>query len=368
MSGLADSSVLSSSDTMPDSISQIGSSLDEMPYAHGGAVGAGLIKQSCDDFIVDEDLGFAPDGDGDHWLIRVRKRNTNTLWLRGQLARIAVVKPMDVGYAGLKDRQAVTTQWFSVPATGADQVDWQELGLDDVELLEVSRHHKKLRVGSLRGNRFQITLRQVTASEPDMLHRLQALRQFGMPNYFGAQRFGHDRDNLVKANALFSGRIRRIERKQRGLLISAVRSQLFNEVLALRIAEGHWNQPLPGDAMLDEQGQVHQLGDDIDDILLAECASLRLHPSGPLWGRGRSTVTKQVAELENRALQPFEKWRDKLEHVGLKQERRALRIPLPDLNWQRDGDTWQLSFTLPAGCYATVLLRELVDEHEKYME
>ncbi|MEW8506173.1 MAG: tRNA pseudouridine(13) synthase TruD [Candidatus Thiodiazotropha sp.] len=337
--------------------------LGEMPLAFGPPLGSGVIRTTPDDFQVDEDLGFPADGDGEHLLLHVRKRQTNTHWLAGQLARYAGIPPKDVSYAGMKDRHAVTTQWFSLRMAGREQPDWGELENDLIQILAVHRHRRKLRRGSLRGNAFKIRIRQLQADRAQLEQRLTLLRESGMPNYFGAQRFGREYGNLEQAERLFAPGRPHMDRQLRGLTISAVRSQLFNQVLAERIAQGNWNTPLKGDYFSLDASRSG-FGDDREDsaALSRRCRIQDIHPSGPLWGRGRPLVKDEAGELEERVLQPFESWRNGLEHVGLKQERRPLRVRLGDLGWQFDSEECLvLSFYLPAGCFATVLFRELVD-------
>ncbi|MES9991172.1 MAG: tRNA pseudouridine(13) synthase TruD [Candidatus Thiodiazotropha sp.] len=337
--------------------------LEEMPRALGPPLGSGVIRATADDFQVDEVLGFEADGDGEHLLLQIRKRDTNTHWLAGQLAGHAGIPPKDVSYAGMKDRHAVTTQWFSLRMAGRPQPDWAELESDLIQILAVHHHRRKLRRGSLRGNSFKIRIRELQADREQLQQRLTLLRASGMPNYFGEQRFGHDYGNLAQADRLFAPGRARMDRQLRGLVISAARSQLFNQVLAERILEGNWNTPLKGD-YFSLDGSRSGFSDDKEQVeeLTRRCALLDIHPSGPLWGRGRPLVNCETGELEERVLLPFERWRNGLEHVGLEQERRALRVPLKDLSWQFDAEEClAISFFLPAGCFATVLLRELLN-------
>ncbi|MEW8400040.1 MAG: tRNA pseudouridine(13) synthase TruD [Candidatus Thiodiazotropha sp.] len=337
--------------------------LEEMPRAFGSPLGSGVIRVTPDDFQVDEELGFEADGDGEHLLLHIRKRETNTHWLAGQLARHAGIPPRDVSYAGLKDRHAVTTQWFSLRMAGRPQPDWGGLESDLIQILAVHRHRRKLRRGSLRGNRFKLRIRELEADRAQLEQRLTRLRGSGMPNYFGEQRFGHDYGNLAQAERLFAPGRARMDRQLRGLVISAVRAQLFNQVLAKRILQGNWNSPLKGDHFsLD--GSRSGFSDDREqsEALSRRCDLQDIHPSGPLWGRGRPLVDGEALTLEERVLLPFESWRNGLEHVGLEQERRPLRAPLRELSWEFDSkDCLGLGFYLPAGCFATVLLRELLN-------
>jgi tRNA pseudouridine13 synthase len=335
-----------------------------MPRASGPSLGRAVIRQRPEDFQVDEELGFEPSGDGEHLLIHLRKRNTNTHWLAGQLARHAGLPSKEVSYAGLKDRHAVTTQWFSLRLAGRAEPDWSGLDSAQVEILAVHRHKRKLRRGALRGNRFNLLLRHLEADQGALDQRLQGLRRGGMPNYFGEQRFGHDYQNLNRFDELLcNGPRRRIDPHLRGLLISAVRSQLFNEVLAERIERGCWKTPLAGDCfMLDGSRSFFFYDDAEDPDLVSRCETGDIHPSGPLWGRGLVPVSGLAAELETSVLSPFVLWRERLEHLGLAQERRSLRLPLDDLEWQFEPAqaSLRISFFLPAGAFATVLLRELL--------
>ncbi|MEW8624468.1 MAG: tRNA pseudouridine(13) synthase TruD [Candidatus Thiodiazotropha sp.] len=337
--------------------------LAQMPYAHGTPVGRGVIRSCADDFQVDEALGFLPDDEGEHLLVQVRKRETNTQWLAGQLARLAGIDRKDVGFAGLKDRHAVTTQWFSLGMAGRPEPDWQALDNERIEVLAVHRHKKKLRRGSLHGNHFILRVRQLSGVREAINTRLQQLQHAGMPNYFGEQRFGHDYSNLDEANRLFSPSRPRMNRSLRGLIISAARSQLFNQVLAARIEQGNWNSPIPGDYFrLDGSRGGFADHEEQPERLDTRCNVLDVHPTGPLWGRGRSLVKEDTERLETQVLAPFELWRNGLEHVGLQQERRPLRVALKALEWRfLENRDLELRFFLPAGCYATAMLRELLD-------
>ncbi len=327
-----------------------------MPFAHGGPALRAVLRQQPSDFIVDEDLGFEPAGHGEHVWLKLRKQSNNTEWLARQLARFAGVAPMTVGYAGLKDRHAVTTQVFTIQMPGLESPDWSQLGLDGVEVVEQNRHDRKLRRGALRGNRFQITLRQVQGDRELAEQRLQALASQGAPNYFGEQRFGRDGDNLEKARALFAGA--RMPRHLRSVLTSAARSYLFNQVLAQRVEALSWNQALPGEVFSLDASRSWFVADDDDQS--ARLAEGDVHPSGPLWGRGRLPSVDQAGSLEQAVADAEAELCAGLEKAGLKQDRRALRVMPAELTWEwLDDDSLRVSFALPAGCYATSLLREV---------
>lgn len=337
-------------------------SLGDEAYALGPPTVRGRARAAPEDFQVEEQLGFVPDGAGEHVFLQIRKRNANTDWLARQLARIAGVRPGEVSYAGLKDRHAVTTQWFSVQLPGREMPDWSGLLSDDVQLLTAVRNSRKLRRGALRGNRFTIVLRDLRGDMVALAARLTCVAAQGVPNYFGTQRFGHDGGNLDKAAALFAGSLKVRDRHVRGLYLSAARSHLFNRVLSQRIADGTWNAALPGEAMMLEGTHSVFVTDVIDAAIAQRVNEFDIHPTGPLWGRGSLLARDAALALETAALAPFSAFRLGLENAGLAQERRALRVRVMDLVWEFPAaDVLQVRFQLPAGSYATSVLRELID-------
>ncbi|HEX9802188.1 MAG TPA: tRNA pseudouridine(13) synthase TruD [Gammaproteobacteria bacterium] len=320
----------------------------------------GAIRSVPEDFIVEEEIGFFPDGEGHHAWLHIRKRNTNTEWLARELATLADVPLGEVGYAGLKDRHAVTSQVFTVNLSGKAEPDWQQLASDDIAFLEIDRHGRKLKRGALRENRFILTLRELAGECDDLEQRLQRIAADGVPNYFGEQRFGHGFGNLAMAAAMFRGEWRESVRHKRSLYLSAARSYLFNKVLSARVADGSWHRALPGESLMQEGSTscftVRLIGSDIEKRIAAG----QLHPTGPLWGRGRPTSLAEALAFELETLAGEDFWKAGLEKAGMEQERRALRLPVRKLQWQwLDAATLQLQFALPPGAYATSLLREI---------
>mgnify|MGYP000435625687 CR=1 FL=1 len=305
-------------------------------YAYGKPEISGDFRTEPEDFVVDEFLGFEPSGEGEHVYLQVQKRNNNTAWVVKLLARLAGVKPMDVGYCGLKDRNAVTRQWFSIYLPKGDEPNWSEINDETIEVLKVSRHNKKLRRGTHVCNHFQIRLRHLSGALASLPDRLATVKKLGVPNYFGEQRFGRGAQNLVRAEELLVDRIKVKNRQLRGLYISAARSYLFNTVLNERIKGGSWQQLLPGEVP-SEAGLA----------------------TGPLWGRGRPLVSEAVAELEQLQISQLQTWCDGLEHVGLDQERRQLQLLSAGFSYQLNDADLSLQFALPPGCYATAILREV---------
>lgn len=333
-----------------------------LPRAHGGAVVTGRLRQRPEDFQVEEDLGFEPDGEGEHALLEVRKTGANTEWVARRLASFAGLPVSAVGYAGLKDRHAVTTQWFSVHLAGRADPDWSGFDESGVEILSLHRHRRKLRRGALRGNRFRIRLRDVTGDRGLLAARLDQVRVRGVPNYFGPQRFGNNEGNLHRAGALFAGQAGRADRHLRGLWLSAARAQLFNEVLALRVERGDWDRPLVGDRMQLRGSRSHFAADRVDEILLGRVLEFDVDPTGPLWGLGEPLTRGVVAELEQGVVDGFADWAAGLARADLRQERRSLRLALQGLIESFvEPDVLELAFELPAGAYATAVWRELAD-------
>ena len=319
----------------------------------------GVIRSTADDFQVDENLGFDPAGKGEHILLQIRKRHLNTEAVARQLAKLAGVKLMDVGYAGLKDRMASTSQWFSVNLAGKPEPDWTALACDDIQFLTVARHDRKLRRGALQSNRFSLIVRDLQGEVSDIEQRLMRIKQQGVPNYFGEQRFGHA--NLDRAAAMFEGQLRVKDRHQRGLYLSSARSELFNRVLSHRVTAGYWNRAVAGDVMmLDGTHSIFSIMQ-VDAEIEKRITQGDLHPTGPLWGRGELRTGLDARQIEESVLQECALWCRGLEEAELDQQRRTLRLKVHDLKWDfTSSGEMQVQFGLPSGSYATMVLREVV--------
>jgi tRNA pseudouridine13 synthase len=333
---------------------------DALPRAHGGPAASGALRREADDFRVDEVLGFEPSGSGEHAFLVVEKTGANTEWVARQLARAAGVAPVAVGFAGLKDRHAVTRQAFTVHVGNRTEPDWPALAIPGVQVVAATRHARKLKRGAHRGNRFRIRLRDVAGDRAAIVARCDAVAAHGVPNYFGEQRFGRDGGNVDLARQLFGGT--RLPREQRGIVVSAARSELFNAVLARRVADASWNHALDGDVfMLDGTHSI--FGPEApDDALRARVAAFDVHPTGPMWGCGELRSTLAVAALEREVAHAQADLAGGLEREGLEQERRALRLRAGELvaGWEGPG-TLVFEFVLPGGAFATTVLREVVD-------
>ncbi len=339
-------------------------SVQDLPQAHGGPAARGRVRAVPEDFRVWELPNWAPDGEGEHLLLLVRKRDANTHWVGGRLAAFAGIPGRDLSYAGMKDRCAVTEQWFSLRMAGRPEPDWDAFALEGVEILERVRHRRKLKRGALRGNRFRLLIRELQGDRGPLEKLLLRVAAHGVPNYFGEQRFGREDDNVAQARALFSGQGPRLDRHKRGLLLSAARSHLFNQLLARRVEAATWDQLLDGDVMvLDGRRACFALTAE-DETAAPRLAALEIHPTGPLWGQGESMATGTAGALESAVAAADPELCAGLERAGLDQERRALRLVPSDLSWRfPEPDQLELAFSLPAGAYATVVLRELLVGH-----
>ncbi|MGH8236764.1 MAG: tRNA pseudouridine(13) synthase TruD [Steroidobacteraceae bacterium] len=330
-----------------------------LPCAHGGPAGRAQVRAAPEDFLVQEWLGWEADGLGDHLLLKVRKRGANTLWVAKQLARLAKLDPRDVGFAGLKDRDAVAEQSFTVPARSALGESWVGVAGEGFEVLAAARHRRKLKRGALKGNDFTITLRAFSGDPAALEQRLHAIATIGVPNYFGPQRFGRDGGNLRTALAWFADGVAPADRWQRGFALSAARAAIFNSVIARRVSGGTWNRLLPGETVnLDGSGSVF-VADVIDAALEERCARLDIHPTGPLWG-GREPAPA-LAALEAEVGAHHDVLAQGLSKAGLEPERRALRIRVDRLEWTIEGEIVQLRFRLFRGAFATAVLHELIE-------
>jgi len=329
------------------------------PHAHGGPMASGVLRAVPEDFLVEEDLGFAPAGRGQHLLLRVRKTNANTQWVARELARLSGCSMREVGYAGLKDRRAVAIQWFSVPQPRVP-LDWSALATAEFEVLEAHAHQRKLPRGALAGNRFAV---RIGAADGDgaalaalVRPQLDRVGRAGVPNYFGPQRFGRDGANLARVGEGADG----LRRSERGFVISAARSALFNAVLAERVRRGCWNCLLEGDlANLDGRGSVFAVTA-LDEELAGRTERLEIHPTGALWGNGTPASRGAVLELEQGIAGQLQAQARLCESVGLRQERRSLRLTVRELRCEVEAAAVVLRFSLTRGGFATAVLRELV--------
>lgn len=331
----------------------------ELAYAYGLPTATGFLKTHLDDFIVSETLSYELSGEGEHIYLFVEKRGLSTQELMKKLSH-RFNKPMrDISTAGIKDKYAKTEQWVGIHCPG-EALD----GLDTLEgegyrVLKHDRHLRKLKTGNLSHNRFQLILRDVT-DKAAVESRLTLIKQQGVPNYFGEQRFGHEGQNMNKARDLLFNKIKVKNQFLRGMYYSAARSFLFNQVLNRRLIEGNWHKALTGDVM--QLAGTHSIFsvDLPDETIARRIVEHDISPAAILWGRGEERASGQALDLQALALAPYQDLCQALEAHGLQRAYRSIILPVPDLSWQWSDNNLSLSFTLPAGAYATVVVRELL--------
>jgi tRNA pseudouridine13 synthase len=337
------------------------SNLPDWARALGPQLPACRIRSAPGDFVVTERLEIEFDEDGGHDWLWVEKTGANTAWVAEQLAKHAGISPRDVGYAGLKDRHAITRQWFSVRRPSVGGTVWGSFEVDGVRIVEQRLHRRKLKRGAHRGNAFRIALRgdDITSHVEAIRECMTQIEMRGVPNYFGEQRFGRDGANIELGRSVFAGR--RLSRAKRSIAISAIRSFLFNEILDARVRDGSWERILVGElANLDGTGSVFAV-DEVTRDINERCSDFDIHPTGTLWGRGAPCGSGGCARLQNNVVATHEDLCDGLMSIGVAAATRALRLRVKDLHWEIDDDALWLEFGLGRGAYATSVLREIAE-------
>ncbi|MEM7582321.1 MAG: tRNA pseudouridine(13) synthase TruD [Acidobacteriota bacterium] len=317
------------------------------------------IRTTPEDFFVEERLLYPPAGDGAHLYLQIEKRLCNTDDVARSLAQALDLPRRDIGYAGRKDRIAVTRQWFSLPRSAAKALDgWQHPG---VRIVARQYHHERLRVGQLQGNRFRLIVRDGDAATARAaVSRLAELARRGLPNRFGSQRFGRDGRNAARgAKILRAGRVRG-NRRTAWLMVSALQSAVFNRVLELRRAA--LDEMLLGDVAYNHAtGEVFLVNEAVDAELLRR---FELSPTGPMFGTKMKWPRGETARIEQEAMKEFElpdpRRLDMPRGLRLFGDRRPLRVQPKAIEVGWSEGVLHLGFELPAGSYATVLLEELL--------
>ncbi len=329
------------------------------PYVYGQPSGTGKIRSLPEDFIVKESLSFEPSGSGEHAFLLIEKTGKNTEYIARQLARFANVRQRDVSYAGLKDRHAVTSQWFSIWLPGKADPDWAQFESASIKVLQAARHARKLKRGVLSGNSFDLVIRDWQGDQAKTIWQLEQIRTNGIANYYGLQRFGNEGQNVNKAMAMFEGG--KVGREQRSLYLSAARSYLFNQILAQRILQKIWDQPISGDTYQFDLSHSCFQSNQPDAEIIRRLEAKEIHPTGVLWGKGNTDISADALAIERAVIDAHEPLAQGLLASDVERDRRALRVNAQNLHWQfLDNTTLKLSFTLPAGSYATSMLREII--------
>jgi tRNA pseudouridine13 synthase len=309
-----------------------------------------------------------PCGEGEHLFIHIRKTGANTVFVARELAKYFKIKEQLVSYAGLKDRFAITEQWFGVHVPGKQEYNLSDLEIEGVEVLSYNRHNKKLRTGALTGNRFELILRDVTDLKA-FHERWDNIVKEGVPNYFGEQRFGIDGGNIDRALALFSG-TKVKDKKKRGMYLSAARSCIFNDIINERIKQNVFSMAQTGDVvMLAGTQSVFHL-DDVDDTIKQRLIDKDIDITAAMWGAGELMSSAEPQLLEQKVADKHTEFSQGLPRFGLKQERRRIRLVISEadievLTNETASDVAlpavKISFSLAAGSYATTVLRELIN-------
>lgn len=345
--------------------------MNENVFLYGKPNVSAKIKSSPEDFIVNEDLGFLPDGEGEHVLIRLQKRACNTQFVADKLAQFAGIAKRAVSYAGLKDKHAVTTQWFCLHIPGKTMPDFATFDLEGCQIQTVSRHKRKLRIGTLQGNTFVLTLREVSDTDA-LFSRWQTVVKHGVANYFGAQRFGIEGNNIQQALAWANNEIKIQDRNKRSFYLSAARSMIFNHIVSQRIEQHYFNHIMAGDILqLTERGSWFVGQDNELEQLQQRLEAQEIQITAPLVGVGQLDTEQQAQQFELQCLTApdVEKLLALIQREGVNQARRAIRLLPRETDFQLlDPQTVKLHFWLPTGCFATALLRELVIENQQFIE
>jgi tRNA pseudouridine13 synthase len=331
----------------------------DFPRAFGEPPISGTIRAESADFVVEERLGFEPDGGAAHFLVWVEKQDANTLHVARELAAGVGRPPKEVGFAGMKDRRAIARQWFSVPSVKGKEPAAGTAG-NGFRVLAAHPHSRKLRRGALAGNRFRLRVRDVAGDTGALAARFGQVGSHGFPNYFGPQRFGVEGANLHRVRQwLERGRLPR-GREARAFILSSARALAFNAVLGRRVADGSWNRLLPGEiASLAGSASVFPV-EQPDETLITRCRDGDIAPTGPLCGEGGMQPAGVAGRVEIEVLTALDPLPARLGSAGLRAERRALVVRPAGLRHRLGPDGLELEFELPRGAFATSLLREVL--------
>lgn len=335
--------------------------LTEINYLYGKPTTTGHYKQQYEDFIVKEELGFDLTGEGEHVLVYLQKCDCNTTFVAEKLANYVGISPKLVSYAGLKDRHAITEQWFSLHMPGKETPDFSTFDLVGCKILTVTRHNKKLKIGALKGNHFKITIRMLSDTQ-DLDDRLTKISNNGVPNYFGEQRFGRDENNITQALKWAKGEITVKDRKKRSFYLSAARSAIFNAIVSKRIEENLYQTVLDGDILqLDQRSSWFVAQTDELTSLQQRLQEGEINITAPMVGDSSLGTQAEALQFEQHCLLDWTEFNDLFKKERLETARRSILLRPKQLIWTwLDDSNLEMNFYLPSGCYATSVLRELI--------
>jgi tRNA pseudouridine13 synthase len=324
-------------------------------YAYEKPNVKGIIRENASDFQVKEILSFKLDEAGEHVWIYLEKTHQNTAWVAKQLALHYEIPIAKVNWSGLKDRHAITSQWFSFPYPIKNELPPLP-EIPDVKILLIQRHSKRIRLGTHEKNHFFIRCKNLEGSLESINDKLETIKKYGVPNYFGEQRFGHNLSNLHSASAWFLGQIR--PRKDlRSMLLSAARSYLFNEHLHNRITQLSWRKIQDDEFCMFSTSNSWFRGNPIEkEDLQKRLDAGEIHTTGPLWGKG------SISDSEIYLSEQYPITTRGLEENDLDYQRRSLILIAESIEWKLDleNKSLDLSFFLESGAFATSILREIL--------
>ena len=334
---------------------------NKLHYPYGERQIQGVIKFSPEDFRVCENLGFEPSGDGEHLFLFVEKTGLTTQQLIEALSRSLEIPLRQIAHSGLKDKQAITRQWLSLHLPGKSLSSIPEI--PGCQVLKQIRNRSKLRPGTHKSNHFEICIRQLSHFPESSIDQINAIRVHGFANYFGQQRFGKQGDNVEQALCKLQNR--GLRRHQRSLLISALRSELFNQIVSRRIESGHWKTPLEGDVFM-LRGSHSIFTESLDDDILRRYQSLDISSCASLYGRGSRRFSEQAELLEQTVFASRRDITECLDQQSTKLAMRSIRAKPENLVYEYDETEkcLRLSLELPTGCYLTSLLDHFIDCQE----
>lgn len=336
--------------------------LAELAFLYGKPTTKAKIKVKPEHFIVRENLGFEFTGTGEHLMVRIRKTGENTSFVANELAKVCAVKSKDVGWAGLKDRHAVTEQWLSIHLPKSESPDFTsfEKQYPSIQILETTRHNRKLRPGDLIGNDFEITLSEVTDVE-DVEFRIKKIIESGVPNYFGAQRFGKDGNNLLEARRWGKDNVRTRNQNKRSLYLSTARSWLFNHIVSARLNNEAFSHLMLGD-IVTKSGDTIIINEENLVQYQGELESGSVNLTAALAGDNDLPTKESALELEQAIIDSEPHLMALIRGNRMRHDRRDIVLKPLDLKYKAVDNRIVLSFSLSSGSFATSIVRELIEE------
>lgn len=339
--------------------------LDGLQYLYGKPELVGRLKSECEDFRVTEIMDVVPCGSGEHFWIDITKTNLSTDQVCQLIAKYSGVRFRDIGFSGLKDKRAVTRQWFSVWMPKEPSFDWSDFETDGLQIHTVTKHVRKIKRGTHSANAFKIRVKNLNGRLEDLDSRFQSIQSIGVPNYFGLQRFGRNASNLESAMAMFNGTKTIKNQNLRSLVLSAARSFLFNLTVSDRILASSFDSIFDQEPMELAGSNSKFIAED-NQLNRDRLADKDIHPTAPLWGRlsEKSLLpNEELFALENKAVNQFPEFVSGIESAGVDYARRSIRCFPEQLSFDLDKTDLVISFQLSAGQFATSVLRELVQSN-----